>query len=986
MATLHIETITFLQDNSWGTFVAGDYIDVYFDTSTYAFSNELNGSPLASSPEVLVTLEGDDDLQRLAERTRTLHIANYCDSTTQLIFNNTTSGGTWVQPYVTLATVPNSTFCAASPVVCDIVFSGTPTITNATTSTSYDGAVTFNATTSNSPIQYRLNQEFNYNDGTGQGTSTFTGLGPGNYVLYARDSKNCPAYYIFTILDLSALIPQPPTTPDVRTDVRWKIRYYDIGNNQQAGIDIIKSGYSGSAEEVDFDDNPATLSYRLEGNDDKFTAIMPSEMVIRPMSNTHMKYAEIFEADINVYRVHYFKDTGAGLTLRWAGRLVPNVYQETYAMATPYPVEMTATDGLAELEETQFLDTAGTRFRGTEKSIVVIAKILQKTGLQLSIRSCLNIYAVSDIFSSPAMNTTASDDPLAQAYVDYDSYYQEADALSCGEVLRRILNPWGARICQWGGYWYITCPEEYFANYDYRQFDYTGTYSSNGTVSNVVVSAKRFANQNNRVTFQEGGTIAALPSYKEARIVYDQGYRTNVLRHGDFSVELREDPLAGGQIRPFIDTAGWVLIYNGDTGASVGLSTIDETNVALALKGTGDAYILFEETSFSMATNDKIKISLKYRTPAHQWRWRYQKLHMRVTYGSKWLKSDGTWATSLNDIYLYESEFGVYKTFELTAGPPADGITTGSIMVYAFSSYVLDAEYTTFTGGASNALDSKVSTALPYGTKSEVYNGGYMYYYELESGTSAESSPDIIRPDDYAGGSNEVIWVLKERIDTSGAHGVPTPDNTLYIDRVGVEYLPGGNSLPAEENIVRPIGDSSERFEKTIYHGSLNRTQSIALRLGLNLTTGLYDGIAEPVGNQNPQKTYFNFLRNSSGTGYTTFKRDSISESAPLQKILAQRYATQYRRPIRKLSMTLTNQRSGGANDVAHLGPICALLDTYDTRYYLPMALSLDDRHNSISGEFIELINPSATAEDSSGGGGSPFTSGFSTGYGSGYN
>jgi len=39
-------------------------------------------------------------------------------------------------------------------------------------------------------------------------------------------------------------------------------------------------------------------------------------------------------------------------------------------------------------------------------------------------------------------------------------------------------------------------------------------------------------------------------------------------------------------------------------------------------------------------------------------------------------------------------------------------------------------------------------------------NGNVLRVYELVSGTDAESSPDIIRPDDYAGTTNEKVWKL----------------------------------------------------------------------------------------------------------------------------------------------------------------------------------------------------------------------------------
>ena len=53
----------------------------------------------------------------------------------------------------------------------------------------------------------------------------------------------------------------------------------------------------------------------------------------------------------------------------------------------------------------------------------------------------------------------------------------------------------------------------------------------------------------------------------------------------------------------------------------------------------------------------------------------------------------------------------------------------------------------------------------------------------------------------------------------------------------------------------------------------------------------------------------------------------------------------------------------------------------YDDKIYLPMGIEFNDKKCSYSGEFLEMIYDN---EDSTGGGGSPFSSAFSIGHGSG--
>lgn len=85
-------------------------------------------------------------------------------------------------------------------------------------------------------------------------------------------------------------------------------------------------------------------------------------------------------------------------------------------------------------------------------------------------------------------------------------------------------------------------------------------------------------------------------------------------------------------------------------------------------------------------------------------------------------------------------------------------------------------------------------------------NSNVLRVYELVSGTDAESSPDIIRPTDYAGGTNEKVWKLAV-IGTSGSvtitawdfsGGFPTSSGILYIatadngTRGDPDYVPEG--------------------------------------------------------------------------------------------------------------------------------------------------------------------------------------------------
>jgi hypothetical protein len=71
--------------------------------------------------------------------------------------------------------------------------------------------------------------------------------------------------------------------------------------------------------------------------------------------------------------------------------------------------------------------------------------------------------------------------------------------------------------------------------------------------------------------------------------------------------------------------------------------------------------------------------------------------------------------------------------------------------------------------------------------------GGMISVYRLRAGTDAESSPFIIRPDDYAASTNEKVWELCGSMDLREASAVKTltyaASVALDFDTFGVQTV-----------------------------------------------------------------------------------------------------------------------------------------------------------------------------------------------------
>jgi hypothetical protein len=65
---------------------------------------------------------------------------------------------------------------------------------------------------------------------------------------------------------------------------------------------------------------------------------------------------------------------------------------------------------------------------------------------------------------------------------------------------------------------------------------------------------------------------------------------------------------------------------------------------------------------------------------------------------------------------------------------------------------------TALTGGGSTALDGLATTALSATYLVNLLISDAQVGYVLRAGTDAESSPNIIRPDDYNASTNAKVW------------------------------------------------------------------------------------------------------------------------------------------------------------------------------------------------------------------------------------
>lgn len=285
-----IHDIFWKQNSPYGTYVQDDEVKIYWDDGAEDVVVRVNGGIVTSGDDIpfYFTYAGQSETYYKSEFH---YFTLICTAAREKI---DTYRFTSSFPYVDVVPYPDHPSCAASPVVCDLVFDSLPVVVNASGESTDDGEITVSASSSNGAIEYNLGADFVYGDGDASGN--FTDLLPGNYTIYARDEINCFA----------------EITVNVGVDYTYgellRLEYDDLIGGTSV-VSLYEKSYVGSVTEVNgFNYSPFFWRLRGEGELDKFKPIISTESTIKLVSVEDFQFIDLFTGDPEKYRVHYYKN------------------------------------------------------------------------------------------------------------------------------------------------------------------------------------------------------------------------------------------------------------------------------------------------------------------------------------------------------------------------------------------------------------------------------------------------------------------------------------------------------------------------------------------------------------------------------------------------------------------------------------------------------------------------------------------------------
>jgi hypothetical protein len=207
-------------------------------------------------------------------------------------------------------------------------------------------------------------------------------------------------------------------------------------NGDDVDIFISKKNYSGQSVYRPVG-RPPILKRERNG------CILGTSLEIYAESRVDGEYAELYTSSADEYKVTVYKNR----ILQWVGFVSPELYSEP-DIAPPYDVQIIATDGLGELKNTYF-----------EQSAMMISLrehltyILSKTALTLDL----------DFVSSLQWDDEAQSNP-PDLLLDLKVNLKPYKGLYDYEVLQKILMSLGACITQQNGKWVIIRESDIYAN------------------------------------------------------------------------------------------------------------------------------------------------------------------------------------------------------------------------------------------------------------------------------------------------------------------------------------------------------------------------------------------------------------------------------------------------------------------------------------------------------------------------------------------
>ena len=226
--------------------------------------------------------------------------------------------------------------------------------------------------------------------------------------------------------------------------------------------EIYNSTFFGSATEIQ-----GSLSLNKANTEDTLECIRGGGLKIDLEANVNLTFSNFYSENERNFSVKYIRNS-VELFYGW---LSPEGLYESF-VDDKWVISLDCTDGLGFLKNLSYVtNSTGLPFSGKQSGLEIIVNCLKRTNLAQNIYTSLNIFHE---------NMTITNNVLTETYFNVNRFVKEDKGntyMNCDEVLRSVLEPFGACLTQRNGSWYIYKPNELYKNSTLSMFayDYNGS-------------------------------------------------------------------------------------------------------------------------------------------------------------------------------------------------------------------------------------------------------------------------------------------------------------------------------------------------------------------------------------------------------------------------------------------------------------------------------------------------------------------------------
>jgi len=329
------------------------------------------------------------------------------------------------------------------------------------------------------------------------------------------------------------------------TKFRFNLYSYHIGTYWK--IDLQVDGYAGSVLSKEVADESFQITTEGQGGGKFGTSggscikgTSANLSILIQNSTDRDLFLELATVEEQEWKMLIYKGTAPGNEVIYHELFIqPDVYQFPYE-DYPYFISLRAVDEIGRLQSIKFYSAGTTRYTTRNTIMYFIFEILDKLGIQRSIREVCNIY-------STEMDDGTSDSPLMQATVDPTTYLvnkgrDNEDVMNCHQVLNELLKPF-CLIMTLGNdnRWYIRRLTELAASsHTQRIISDATTVDSTSSVTGHILTTNT-EKDDTIVTFINSPVTFVDWRWKRMTLTFNLGDADSLVLDGDFAASKWDD-------------------------------------------------------------------------------------------------------------------------------------------------------------------------------------------------------------------------------------------------------------------------------------------------------------------------------------------------------------------------------------------------------------------------------------------------------------